>query len=108
MQTHSRLSADTKKPFKNGLLLNGCSGVTLLIERVINILNGFVKILFPDSHDDIHLTGALVDHADIDAGVGYRGENSRSRTGHVAHAASDDCDQRKPAVHADEIRVDRA
>ena len=64
-------------------------------EHIVDHLDSLLKIGSVDANDDVKLTGALVDHSDVDVCVGKSRKHTGSSTLDGLHAASYDCDEGK-------------
>ena len=80
----------------------------LLKEFVIDCGNGAIQVVSVDADDNIDLAATLVDHFDIDIGVGQGGKDARGRTGLITHSVSDDGDQGDIFIDENNVRIDFA
>ena len=74
------------------LLFRSCSD-PCYYENIVDRLDGCLEVIIGNTDDDIQLTGALVDHLDIDIGMRQCGEDPSGSSSCGLHAASYDGDE---------------
>ena len=64
-------------------------------ENIINRFHRILEIIIAYTNDDVEFAGTLIDHLDVDMGMGKSRENTGCSASLSTHAASYDCDQCK-------------
>lgn len=76
-----------------------------LRKRAIDCLDRGVEVVVFDADDDVHLRGALVDHADVDPRLVQRAKEPRRNAEGANHALANGGDQRHVGMHLDALRL---
>ena len=76
-----------------------------LLDRMVQAADGELVVGLLDGDDDVQLAGTLVDHADVDVGVGNNAEDARGGAFGIDHALTDDGDEGQAVLDAHVVGV---